>query len=358
MRKRACVYVQGWNEKYAAPCKMKGPRISGLPSKKKLDSCQKARQECWRVLLTYLSFCALLPGTILSEPAHIREVSKGNSRRNVNDATNDSVGTDLPIFEPTAPNVTGFVGQTVYLPCRVRKLADKVVSWMRIRDLHILTAGTVAFSSDARFHPQHTPGSDAWTLRLDNVKKTDSGIYECQVNTEPKIMYAIRLSVREPDKPEGYDEPHSQQTRISYESTAPVAAIMGPREQRVPSGSTITLRCVISSPYQTRPIRGVQWLQDNKLLTFQAARGGINVETEKGAAQTVSELTLAAVTEDDTGRYSCRPAEGRLDTVMLIVEPGERTEAMQRDAGYISSGNDVNHWSGLLFPLSWFLILA
>lgn len=67
---------------------------------------------------------------------------------------------------------------------------------MRIRDLHILTAGTVAFSSDTRFHPQHTPGSDAWTLRLDNVKKTDSGIYECQINTEPKIMYAVRLSVR------------------------------------------------------------------------------------------------------------------------------------------------------------------
>lgn len=54
-----------------------------------------------------------------------------------------------------------------------------------------------------------------------------------------------------------------------YESTAPVASIMGPREQRVPSGSTITLRCVILSPYQTRPIRGVQWLRDNKLLTFQ-----------------------------------------------------------------------------------------
>lgn len=35
------------------------------------------------------------------------------------------------------------------------------------------------------------------------------------------------------------------------------------------SGSTITLRCVILSPYQTRPIRGVQWLRDNKLLTFQ-----------------------------------------------------------------------------------------
>ncbi|KAI4492751.1 hypothetical protein M0804_002542 [Polistes exclamans] len=67
-------------------------------------------------------------GESLEEPAHVREMSKGNSRRNVNDpaATNDYVDTDLPIFEPTAPNVTAFVGQTVYLPCRVRKLADKV----------------------------------------------------------------------------------------------------------------------------------------------------------------------------------------------------------------------------------------
>lgn len=144
----------------------------------------------------------------------------------------------------------------------------------------------------------------------------------------------------------------------SYESTAPVATIMGPREQRVVSGSTITLRCVILSPYQTRPIRGVQWLRDNKLLTFQAARGGINVETERGAARTVSELTLASLTPNDVGKYTCRPTEGRADTVMLIVDPGERTEAMQRDAGYVSSGCDVSHWPGLLLPFSWFLILA
>ncbi|XP_032671093.1 uncharacterized protein LOC116844079 isoform X2 [Odontomachus brunneus] len=336
---------------------MRGPRIGGgLPSEKRLDYCQKARQ-ARGVLLLYLSICASLPGAIFTAPAHVRETSKEGMQRRINDANND-LPEDLPVFEATAANVSAFVGQTAYLPCRVRNLGDKVVSWMRSRDLHILTSGNFAFSSDARFGPQHSPGSDAWTLRLDNARKTDSGKYECQVNTEPKIMYAVQLSVRDPDKPEGYDEPHSQQTRISYESTAPVADIMGPREQRVPSGSTITLRCVILSPYQTRPIRGVQWLRDNKLLTFQAARGGINVETERGAARTVSVLTLAAVTQDDVGNYSCRPTEGRSATVILVVEEGERTEAMQRDAGYISSGSDVRHWSGLLLPFSWLLILA
>ncbi|XP_076679157.1 zwei Ig domain protein zig-8 isoform X2 [Andrena cerasifolii] len=318
---------------------MKGPRIGGLPCEKKLGLCQKPCHS-WTVLLVYLGICALLPATIFSAPVHVREISKESSHRRPNDANNDAAEGDLPVFEPTAANVSAFVGQTVYLPCRVRNLGDKVVSWMRTKDLHILTSGDNLFSSDSRFGPQHTPGSDAWTLRLDNARKTDSGKYECQVNTEPKMMYAVQLSVR------------------GYESTAPVATIMGPREQRVVSGSTITLRCVILSPYQTRPIRGVQWLRDNKLLTFQAARGGINVETERGAARTVSELTLASLTPNDVGKYSCRPTEGRTDTVMLIVDPGERTEAMQRDAGYVSSGCDVSHWPGLLLPFSWFLILA
>lgn len=67
---------------------------------------------------------------------------------------------------------------------------------MRSRDLHILTSSEFAFSSDPRFGPEHMPGSDAWTLRLDSARKSDSGRYECQVNTEPKIMYAVQLSVR------------------------------------------------------------------------------------------------------------------------------------------------------------------
>jgi len=59
-----------------------------------------------------------------------------------------------------------------------------------------------------------------------------------------------------------------------------------------------------------------------RLFFIQAARGGINVETERGAAHTVSVLTLAAVTQDDIGNYSCRPTEGRSATVTLIVQEG------------------------------------
>ncbi|XP_015599036.1 zwei Ig domain protein zig-8 isoform X2 [Cephus cinctus] len=299
---------------------------------RQLENCQKevARQGR-RAFLSAILLFILPPSILLSAPVQHLDGVPG--------IQDDAM--EVPVFEQTVSNVSAFQGQTAYLPCRVRNLGDKIVSWMRSSDLHILTSGDFLFSSDTRFASLHAPGSDAWTLRLNNTKKSDSGKYECQVNSEPKIMYAVRLFVLDPDKLEGYDEPYSQQTRISYESTAPIAAIMGPREQRVPAGSTITLRCVVTSPYQTRLIRGVQWLRDNKLLTFQAARGGINVQTDRRAAQTVSELTLAAVTEADVGKYSCRPLEGRADVIDLVVEAGERTEAMQRDAGYVSSASDV-----------------
>ncbi|XP_063978540.1 zwei Ig domain protein zig-8-like isoform X1 [Diachasmimorpha longicaudata] len=322
---------------------MRGSRIGGLPSATDLELSQMRA----RIYIVIVAFFVVHPNTSISAPLEDSLVW----RERVQDVEVPQDIGELPVFEQTATNVTAFVGQTVYLPCRVRNLGDKVVSWMRSKDLHILTSSEFTFSSDSRFTPEHVPESDAWTLRLLEAKKTDSGGYECQVNTEPKIMYKVELTVRDPDKPEGDDAPYSQQTRISYESTAPVAVIMGPREQHVPSGSTITLRCVITSPYQTRPIRGVQWLRDNKLLTFQAGRGGIIIETERDAGRTVSEATLAAVTKEDVGKYTCRPTEGRADSIALVIEQGEYTEAMQRDAEYVSSGCELNkeHFVLLLF---------
>ncbi|XP_014213450.1 protein sidekick-1-like isoform X2 [Copidosoma floridanum] len=311
---------------------------------KSVGLCSESRQGTARLTAATLLLIAIYLMTMTtifyrsSDAAPVLQTTE--SHDSMEQPDNPEPSDESPVFEQTASNVSAFEGQTVYLPCRVSGLADKVVSWMRSRDLHILTSGEYTFSSDDRFKLQHLPGSDAWTLQLDRVKKPDAGRYECQVNTEPKIMYAVQLTVRDPNKPEGYDEPHSQQIHLSYETTAPVAAIMGPREQTVAPGSTITLRCVINSPYQTRPIRGVQWLRDNKLLTFQAARGGINVETVTGMAQTFSEATLANVTGHDSGKYSCRPSEGKSDTIFVNVQDSTTSslgiEAMQHDAPYTS----------------------
>lgn len=66
---------------------------------------------------------------------------------------------------------------------------------MRKRDLHILTSNIFTYTGDGRFSVIHPEGSDDWNLRIEFVQKRDGGIYECQVNTEPKINMAIRLNV-------------------------------------------------------------------------------------------------------------------------------------------------------------------
>ncbi|KAF6210529.1 hypothetical protein GE061_013635 [Apolygus lucorum] len=66
---------------------------------------------------------------------------------------------------------------------------------MRKRDLHILTSNIFTYTGDARFSVIHPDPGDDWNLRIEYVQKRDSGIYECQVNTEPKINLAIFLSV-------------------------------------------------------------------------------------------------------------------------------------------------------------------
>ncbi|KAI5724301.1 hypothetical protein M8J77_000899 [Diaphorina citri] len=69
------------------------------------------------------------------------------------------------------------------------------VSWMRKRDLHILTTNIYTYTGDARFSVIHPQNSDEWNMKIDYAQKRDAGIYECQVNTEPKMNMAIMLNV-------------------------------------------------------------------------------------------------------------------------------------------------------------------
>lgn len=69
------------------------------------------------------------------------------------------------------------------------------VSWIRKRDLHILTSENFVFSSDQRFTVLHQPDSEEWNLKIEYVTLKDDGTYECQINTEPKIKLSVLLEV-------------------------------------------------------------------------------------------------------------------------------------------------------------------
>jgi hypothetical protein len=238
-----------------------------------------------------------------------------------------------PKFEITTSNITVLVGQPVYMKCRVRNLRDRVVSWIRTRDLHILTCGTLTYTSDSRFEALHTPGSEVWTLRIMSAQPRDQGKYECQVNTDPKLNFAVLLIVKETDmrdSPWHENSPPASEGGLDSRATA---SIMGPPEQYVHQGSTVTLTCVVQAPYShgTRPPRVVDWFHSDRPVSIQADRGGISIDTEKTDLQTTSKLTLAGVTHRDAGNYTCIPADTRPALVILVVIEGEHTEAMQRD---------------------------
>lgn len=69
------------------------------------------------------------------------------------------------------------------------------VSWMRKRDMHILSAGILMYTSDLRFQVIHPEKSENWTLQIKSPQERDSGVYECQVSTEPKMSLNYSLNV-------------------------------------------------------------------------------------------------------------------------------------------------------------------
>ncbi|XP_069945061.1 hemicentin-2-like, partial [Cherax quadricarinatus] len=89
------------------------------------------------------------------------------------------------------------VGQTAYLTCVVRNLHNYTVSWVRARDIHLLTAGKTTYTSDHRFVGVNPGGGEQWVLRLHHAKPTDAGMYLCQVSVTPPISTSVTLLVTE-----------------------------------------------------------------------------------------------------------------------------------------------------------------
>lgn len=69
------------------------------------------------------------------------------------------------------------------------------VSWIRHRDIHILTVGAYTYTSDQRFQATHDKETGDWTLQIKWLQKRDRGAYECQISTQPVKSYFVNLEV-------------------------------------------------------------------------------------------------------------------------------------------------------------------
>ncbi|KAH8377530.1 hypothetical protein KR093_005818, partial [Drosophila rubida] len=259
----------------------------------------------------------------------------------------------LPIFDFGMPrNITGRTGHTeAIIKCRVDSLHDKSVSWIRKRDLHILTVGTATYTSDKRFQACRsflylccasvTESKDAreWTLHVKSPQAKDSGIYECQVNTEPKMSMAFQLNIIE----------------ISPDAKA---VISGPHDLHFKSGSAIILNCVVKQP-SVKDIGPIYWYRGEHMITpFDSdvsdadnliKEQGLRKEqqsTDQTVEQSLNEVLSTELAKDfttriamesqlgdtlksrlrisnaqttDTGNYTCQPTTASSASVMVHV---------------------------------------
>ncbi|XP_034247595.1 uncharacterized protein LOC117649194 [Thrips palmi] len=203
---------------------------------------------------------------------------------------------------------------------------------MRTWPIQVLTHGEMVFASSLRFSVWHGGGGDAWTLKLTGARPEDSGRYECQVNTDPKMSLGIALQVAEDIQDFPSDQQHVDAPAPTPDDGS--AMLAGPR--LVNRGTTVTFNCVADAPAPGDAAAAnaatVEWLYNGQLMNVQSGRGGISVETERDDQKIRSRLTVASVSASDAGTYTCAPAGARPDSILLMVGDGERTEAMHRGA--------------------------
>ncbi|XP_072938214.1 neurotrimin-like [Epargyreus clarus] len=210
-----------------------------------------------------------------------------------------------PYFDPSAPNnITAQLGTHAYLPCKVRQLSNKSVSWIRRRDAHILTVDRFTFIADERFQAFLVEATDTWTLQVKYVQARDAGVYECQVGTEPKMSHFVQLNV-----------------------VVPKIEIVGESDLYVKAGSTVSLKCVITQALE-EPAYIFWYHNDERVLNYD--RSLVEIRMERVAPDTtVGNLIIYSPRREDSGNYSCAPSNLEPASVVLHVLSGEQPAAMQ-----------------------------
>ncbi|XP_055350715.1 uncharacterized protein LOC129597248 isoform X2 [Paramacrobiotus metropolitanus] len=109
----------------------------------------------------------------------------------------------LPQFDPGLPaNFTIEKGNPVELPCRISNQGKNMVSWVKYnnRHFHVLSVGDILLTEDERITLSKNEGPSDWALTITKVKLSDSGVYECQIGTSPKLGRNVTLHVHRPPK--------------------------------------------------------------------------------------------------------------------------------------------------------------
>jgi len=310
-----------------------------------------------------------------------------------------------PQFLPSPRNLTVTEGEEASLPCRVKNLFQHyTVSWIRASDVTVLSVGHLTFSSDERFSVLEIPrprlvASD-WSLTVKNASVDDSGMYECQVNTDPKMNRKFHLAVKgkagntQGDSPyyslierddqkksalPAFEETHSRLKKHqdlsnqedgfpmwlhdngcicpkpqfrTHREKGPVITIPGGGVQHIVQGGGMILECRVSGLLAAPTT--LHWLKGGQKVTAKE-RPGLSLETEKIASSSRVVLVFGSAEVSDTGNYTCVADQATPATVLLIVTP-ESSTPWASPLIFSNSSSSFNS-NNLTFPLLIFVCL-
>nr|XP_036233416.1 uncharacterized protein LOC106620859 [Bactrocera oleae]XP_036233417.1 uncharacterized protein LOC106620859 [Bactrocera oleae] len=191
-------------------------------------------------------------------------------------------------------------GTHAFLPCNVKQILRKPISWLRIRDGHILTVDQMTFIADQRFQPIFAPNPDRWSLQIKYVQLKDEGTYECQVSTEPKSSAIVTLRVVEPK-----------------------TELIGEPTQHVKAGSRVKLRCIISQALD--PPVFINWFHNQKQI-FLHSRKGWRTEIERNVLpiqgfSTTAETTTTTTAQVDSATTTTPPINAAANSIATSKTP-------------------------------------
>jgi len=300
-------------------------------------------------------------------------------------------------FHPV--NISAQNGSHAYLPCVVKRLGSKSVSWIRKRDGDgdLVTVDRDTFIGDGRFEALHVMASDTWTLHIRNIRPEDAGIYECQVSSEPKTSLLFQLSVICPQveikgAPDIYVNSGSQVEIVCLLSDVleeppfifwhygdeRLVMDRRPHQRGAPSAQAWVAHQLTSpaSPPSQQPNDSNHYIDDDYQYNYDSyetyltstTTSSIHSSGSSGADQAkrkirkpsvrtwsivrmepgviASRLTITNPSMSDSGHYQCRPSNLPTANVTLHVLDGEHEEpaAAVQDGTNSSASAASAHW--------------